>query len=240
MPNPSRPYSKINFRSRKEKDKRNLAAASASPYGGDVIIKSKNKVANPQNKSQMLPRGSQVSIRKVNEVTKKPSSTAPGQSFTVTKTTPEKRKFIPGDYNAPGNPTVDRQTTVSLGKSMKENPAKTQARMEAQAAGKTAYDYKGKKEYSGRIETTPAKTTTETKSVPKLTMEGESYSVPKNQVITKSPVAPGDQGMTRGKTAKHVKWLGSKKSTKGLTSKPNTGGSTKTIWRKSPNKIIRK
>lgn len=239
MPNPNRPYSKINFRSRKEKDRRNIAAAQSAPYGGDVIIKSKQKIANPANKAQMLPRGAQVSFRNVNETVKNPDATVPAKKYTTSTTIPAQKKFVAGDYNPPGKPTVDRPTTMALGKQLKESPAKTQARMDAQKAEKPTYEYKGKKEYSGRSEVIPAKTVTQEKTTPALTMKGESYTVPKKQVITKSVVSRPDQGLTRKSTAKHVPWLADKKETKGLTTKPNTGGKTTTIWKKSPNKIKR-
>lgn len=239
MPNPNRPYSKINFRSRKEKDSRNLAAAKSAPYGGDVIIKSKNKVANPANKSQMLPRGSQVSFRNVNESFKGKDITAPARKYTTSTTIPASKKFVPGDYNKPGNPTVDRPTTMSLGKELKESPGKTQTRMMAQKEGKTAYDYKGKKEYSGRVETIPAKTVSSETNVPALTMKGESYTMPKKQVISKTAVASPDQGLKHSRMAVHVPWAATRKSTKGFTEKPNTGGKSKIIWT-NQNKIRRK
>jgi hypothetical protein len=237
MPNPNRPYRAINLRSRKEKDKRNIAAAKSAPYGGDVIIKSKNKISSPTNSSKTLPRGAQVSFRNVNQVTKKPDVVTPAKEYKVTKTTPEKKIFVAGDHNPPGKPTIDRPTTPSLGKALKESPPKTQTRMTAQSKEQPSYDYKGKKEYSGRFETIPAKTVTQKKTVPSLKMAGESYSVPKNQVIVKRPTANPDEGITRSRVAKHVKWLGTRKTTKGLTAKPSTGGKTKTIWKKSPSRV---
>jgi len=238
MPNPNRPYSKINFRSRKEKDTRNIAAAKSAPYGGDVIIKSKRKIENPANKSQMLPRGAQVSFRNVNETVKKPDTAVPAKKYSVSTTIPAQKKFVAGDYNPPGKPTVDRPTTMALGKQLKESPSKTQTRMAAQKAEKPTYEYKGKKEYSGRSEVIPAKMVTQEKKTPALTMKGESYTVPKKQVITKTEVTPLDQGLTRKNKRLHVPWLSSKKETKGLTAKPNTGGKTTTIWKKS-NRIGR-
>jgi len=239
MPNPDRPYSRINFRSRKEKDKRNIAAAKAAPHGGDVIIKSRNKIADPANKGRMLPRGSQVNFRNVSQTIKKPDTTVPAKKYTTSSTIPAKNKFVAGDYNPPGKPTVDRPTTPALGKQLREPASKTQARMDAQKEGRTSYDYKGRKEYSGRVETTPAKTVTSEKSIPALTIKGESYTTPKAQVMTKAPVFGQDKGLTRKADAKHVPWLSSRKETKGLTSKPNTRGKTTTVW-KSQNKIKRK
>lgn len=217
-----------------------MAAASSSPVGGDVIIKSKNKIASPTNPSKTLPRGAQVSYRNVNQVTKKPDSVVPAKEYSTTKTTPAKKIFVAGDHNPPGKPTIDRPTTPSLGKALKESPSKTQTRMTAQSKEQPSYDYKGKKEYSGRFETIPAKTVTEKKTIPSLKMPGESYSVAKKQTIVKDQPTPFDAGQTRSNTTKQVNWLGTRKTTKGLTSKPSTGGKTKTIWKKSPSRIKRK
>jgi hypothetical protein len=72
------------------------------------------------------------------------------KSKVTVHSTPDRttKTFIAGDLQ--GNKVNDRPTTPQVGKSLNENPAKTKARMDAQAAGKTEYDFKGKKEYSGR------------------------------------------------------------------------------------------
>lgn len=126
------------------------AMQQAQQTGGSVTIRSKNKIANPTSPGRTLPRGSQVTYTKTPTVTKAPDTVTPGKrSVTVSKTTRD--VYHPGDMQ--GNKVHDRPTTMALGKSMREAPAKTSQRMSAQSEGKTQYTTpSGKTEYSGRIE----------------------------------------------------------------------------------------
>jgi len=138
------PYKKINFLSRKAKDEKGLASIKS---GGDYVIRSNNKVANPTNPSQTLSRGSKVSVRTKSDVITK-SSTSPTTYKSATIDVP-KSKFVPGDMQ---KSVKDRPTTMTLGKQLREDPKKTATRMDAQSKGKISYAGGGKEEYSGRIQ----------------------------------------------------------------------------------------
>lgn len=134
---------------RKGKDQQALAQANQT--GGAVTIKSRNKIANPNNPGQTLGRGSQVIVKKSPTMSVASPVSTPGKvSVGVEHKTSS--NFVPGDFQ---NKRHDRSTSVALGRSMGEDPAKTHARMDAQAGGKTSYTTaSGKKEYAGRIEHT--------------------------------------------------------------------------------------
>lgn len=241
----ARPFPRINLLSRKQKDQRSLAAANESPNGGDVIIRSKGKIANPNNPTQTLSRGAQVSVRPRTETVKHPDINTPAQ-YEDRQVPHTKETFKPGD----SNPKIkDRETTIALGKQLRENPEKTATRIKVQRAmgsGGTpeqagakrigdaiAYSHgKSKDEYAGRMEKSTEMKTERVMTAPAKTIPGRSETISRKQTIVhEHPMSP-DQGLKRSRTAAHVPWLGSKSQTKGYTANPNTGGKTTTIWKK--------
>jgi hypothetical protein len=118
-----------------------------------------------------------------------------GDPDPVLKTTLKtKRTFVPGDFNPPGKPVVDRETTPELGKKLGEPEAKTKARMSAQASGSPSYDYKGKKEYAGKyknetkveLSTNKLPVKTEIKKVP-MQQPSKSTSMTMKKTSSKKP-----------------------------------------------------
>lgn len=223
-----RPFSRINFLSRKAKDERGMASIAA---GGEYTIRSKNKIADPTNPSKTLERGSKVKVGM--------------QSQTITRTTPGKTEheevtthvpqttFHPGDI--PKDKVVDRMTTMATGAAARENPEKTKVRMEAQKSEKTSYDFKGKKEYSGRYETkhVPHKITIAKVGEPTITRETMTKPV---TTVTK-PVAAKSQVIKRKQEFQNTPWTSTKRDTKGFTSNPNSGGRTRVKWSGSSVKV---
>lgn len=134
--------------SRKGKDKAALESLKEEP--GEYTIRSRNKVADPTKPGSTLPRGSRVTTTMQSTDVVKTQKT-PDTSREVTIDVP-KTEYKPGDMQTGG--VRDRKTTIPLGALLKEKPAKTQMRIDAQKEGKTSYNYKGKEEYSGRNETT--------------------------------------------------------------------------------------
>lgn len=165
---------------RKAKDLRDLKNANAS--GGQVTIRSKNKITNPSNPSQTLGRGSTVTVTQRPVITQdKPKVTPGAKSTTVTRTD----SFVPGDMSE--NKRIDRPTTPELGKSFRENPAKTQQRIGAQAKKETSYTTpSGKKEYSGRIKSTYEAKTTKAPD----TIEAGKIRMSMKKNVDVVPVAP--------------------------------------------------
>jgi len=147
------------FGGNKRRDMAQMDKLQSSDKPMSFVAKS-NKLTNPMTGSK-IAKGSLVrSFVKKGTNTSFTQSIKPELKMTPGSMKVEK-KFVPGDWNHPGNPIINRKTTPEIGKQMHENPAKTQARMEAQAAGKTSYNYKDKEEYSGKNEMqtthTPAK-----------------------------------------------------------------------------------
>lgn len=199
---------------RKAKDEKGLSAIKG---GGAYTVRSRNKVANPTNPSQTLSRGSVVTVKPKTE-----TNTSPTTYKSVSIDVP-KEKFVAGDFQKSAK---DRPTTMALGKQLKENPAKTVARMDAQSKGQTSYPgRKGQSEYSGRIEKSFEK-----KEI-KMPVPGKSETITKNVTTVKSPAPKGSGGGQGGVTKRgHVEWLDRKSENKAFTSKPNTGGRTKIKW----------
>ena len=198
---------------RKAKDEKGLSAIKG---GGTYTVRSRNKVSHPTKPSQTLSRGSVVTVKPKTE-----TRTSPTTYKSVSIDVP-KEKFVAGDFQKSAK---DRPTTMALGKQLKEHPAKTVARMDAQSKGQTSYPgRKGQSEYSGRIEKSFEK-----KEI-KMPVPGKSETITRNVTSVKSPVGgtPAGRG---GKTKRgHVEWLDRKKENKAFTSKPNTGRKTKIKW----------
>ena len=221
------PFRKINLLSRKTKDERGLASIQG---GGEYTIKSRKKIPNPKNPSEMLPRGSNVSVATKTENVQH-ELPKPDKVTQKTYDLPV-RKFIAGDYQ---DKPIDRPTTMQLGKQLNENPAKTQTRMGAQAQGKTSYDFKGKKEYSGRVETTYKPVTVTKREPQKPTV----ISVPITKKVTNvtKPVEVKGTVIKRKQSFENTPWTSTKKQTKGYTSNPNKGGKTRVKWMGSKVKV---
>lgn len=173
--------------SRKAKDKRGLESIQG---GGSYTIRSRGKISHPNIPGAKLKRGSVVTVQNVPKAVKRPDVTIPGKTMTIQRMEPPKKTYIPGDFNPPGKPIADRPTTMSLGKSLREDPAKTQVRMQAQKEGRTSYDYKGRKEYAGRYETTPGRVVSETKTTPPKTIPGKVETIMKKQTTVEPPETP--------------------------------------------------
>lgn len=177
----------------------------------------------------MLPKGSNVTVAKKVETK---TTTVPMPDKTETKKYQvQVRKFVGGDYQ---DKPIDRPTTMALGKQLGENRAKTMVRMQAQKEGKTSYDFNGKKEYSGRIETTTKPVTVEKKVLQKPMVI--SQPIIKKSVNVTKPVAPAAKVINRKQEFKNAPWTDSKKETKGYTSKPNKG-SMKVRWKGGKVKV---
>jgi hypothetical protein len=221
------PFRKINLLTRKQKDERGLASISE---GGNYTIRSRNKIPNPKNPSETLPRGSNVSVAQRTEQVKQ-EIPVPPKVETKEYQVP-KHSFVPGDFQ---KKVIDRPTTMQLGKSMNENPAKTQARMNAQKEEKSSYNFKGKEEYSGRKETS-YKPVTVKKEIPQKPMVVSMPITRKVTNVTK-PVVPKSVVVKRSQNFENTPWTGTKKQTKGYTSKPNSGGKTRVKWMGSKVKV---
>jgi len=209
--------------SRKAKDQKGLESIQG---GGSYTVRSRNKVANPTKPTEMMTRGSVVSVKPKSEVITKQGPPSPTTYRSATINVP-KEKFVAGDFQ---KGVKDRPTTMALGKQLKEDPAKTSARMDAQSKGQTAYPgRKGQSEYSGRIEKSfePKQINVPVPGKPTTTKE----TVTRNVTTVTKPIsrnAPvGGGGVTK---RTHVSWLDEKSENKAFTKKPNTGGKTKIKW----------
>lgn len=200
--------------SRKKKDLKGLESIKG---GGAYMVRSRNKVKNPNNPNQTLSRGSVVTVKPKTE-----TKTSPTTYKSVSIDVP-KQKFVPGDFQTG---VKDRPTTMALGKQLKEAPAKTEARMNAQAKSQPSYiGRNGQSEYSGRFEKSFDK-----KEI-KVPVPGKSEAITRNVTTVKAPPPKGSLSGRGGTTKRgHVEWLDRKSENKAFTAKPNTGGKTKIKW----------
>jgi hypothetical protein len=242
-----RPYARINLLSRKAKDQRQ-AQAMQQAIGEGKEYKFKKKSNAPTTvtaggKSYTASgRGTEVESGTVTTTEAKP---APKYKITVDKpgTGGEKKTFVPGDMQ--GNKINDRKTTMHMSSMMKENPAKTQKRMDEQESmenksklgilndedekkvkggytppAKTSH---GGKEYYGRVKTEkqdPEKKEVEISGIAQTTTTKKPYvkvSPMKSKVAARRDISS---------SRTHVKWLDSKKETKNFTKMANQSKST--------------
>jgi hypothetical protein len=195
MPHNDKPYRKINFLSRKAKDKRNIQfMKKRMDEGGSSSFVKKSNVPMEVSKGKYASkRGSTVSGSTKKVVTIEPSK--------MTVTTERKPgKYVAGDFQGKVH---DRPTTMELGRSMKENPMKTQMRMDAQKRRQISYSVNGKSEYSGRK--APDVMTTKSSFTP-----GKMGTSTKKQVSVVSPQQGGivqHSGKGPKRRLPRVKWL---------------------------------
>ena len=223
------PFGKINLLSRKGKDERGMASIA---QGGDYKIRSKGKIADPTNPSQTLQRGSNVHVGTKTETISKPGPTSPTTYEDRPIDVPVK-KFVPGSFHV--NKPVDEKTSMASGAIRHENPAKTQMRMEAQKNEQTSYDFKGKKEYSGRHETVYKQGKIKVPVPGKPTVV--KHTITKPIVKVTKPTKPASQYVPKKQSFENTPWTSTKKQTKAFTSHPNSGGHTKIKWRGSKVKV---
>lgn len=203
---PKRPFPKINFLSRKAKDERNMAAVK--DHDTSITIKSKGKIANP-NTGIPMSRGTQVTSRHSSTISKTPDTVVPGKS--ETKMVPHTSEtFTAGDRNP--DKINDRVTTPELGRSLKENPSKTMARINVQknpSSGKrigdvVAYDHgKNKNEYAGRYDKSTTFTPETTKS-PDTVIPGKTKTETNRTINVSAPKAKSTSGHGHGLTIQRV------------------------------------
>lgn len=262
---PKKPYATINLLSRKAKDKRQAGAMQqAISEGKSYAFKKKSNkpttIMSGDNKPVTATgRGTEVSSGVMTK-----SETKPGKEYSLEVEKPnsakEKKTFVPGDMQ--DSKVHNRKSYMGMSSMMKEHPDKTRKRIEEQEGMETKSklgmlndeDEKsvksgyssptktshGGKEYYGTVKTekTPAeKKTISFKSPDQTTVTKKPY-VKVSPMKTAPQLADRDMGSKRG----HVKWLDSKKETKGLTNMTNKKTS-KSGWSGSQykfNKIKRK
>ncbi len=203
---------------RRAKDKAGLEAIQG---GGSYTIKSRNKVANPNNPNDNLSRGSRVTVKNITESSKGTDTVTPGGTETrMVKS--EKEIFTPGDRQ---EKVYKRNTTEPLGKSLKENTSKTAHRINFQEKMKTgatpesaggkrigdvaAYNYKGKVEHGGQYSRITEEKPVTTKLPPKITI-GKTNTITKKQIDVAPPKDYGKSGGGLGLRVRRVSGINNK------------------------------